>query len=536
MHAPRRVLLQLATILCAACAAPTASSPAVFDVRAFGASGRRDDDARPALQAAIDACAAAGGGRVLVPPGEYTSGGLELKSHVALEIEAGATVFAAKGRANFPSEALFHGIDLEQVALLGRGTIDGCAAYEWRAHDHDDRYIWPNLVAMRAAGKSLQRSYPSADSAGNLVRLVRCKDVAIRGLSLERSPSWNIHLWGCERIVIDGVSIRSSLREGVWSDGIDPDGCKDLRISNCTIETGDDALVFYSTDLFGPARPCEDVTVTNCRLTSSSSALKFGDGNENAIRRVTVSNCTIADSNRGVAFMIYDGGIVEDVVLSDLVIECTRRDWFWWGDGEPFYFDVRPRSELDERLRSPDEPPAGRVRNVLIRNVIARGTGSSSLSGHATSPLENITFDGLLLTLAHDRAAPYERAEHAFAVRHARDFTLRGVELRWSEPASAAWRSALACEDVAGLRVEGLVAHPAPAAATAALSFTNVSDALLTGCRAVAGTGEFLRVAGPRSRDIQLLGNDLRAARSAWSLASDAMDTVHSSGDLAPNP
>ena len=490
MHAPRRVLLLLATILCAACAAPAASAPAVFDVRAFGASGRRGDDARPALHAA-----------------------------------------------NFPSEALFHGIDLEQVALLGRGTIDGCASYEWREHDHDDRYIWPNQVAMRAAGKSLQRSYPSADSAGNLVRLVRCTDIAIRGLSLKRSPSWNIHLWGCERIVIDGVSIRSSLTEGVWSDGIDPDGCKDLRISNCTIETGDDALVFYSTDLFGPARPCEDVTVTNCRLTSSSSALKFGDGNKNAIRRVTVSNCTIANSNRGIAFMVYDGGTVEDIVLSDLVIECTRRDWFWWGDGEPFYFDVRPRSELDERLRSPAEPPAGRVRNVLIQNVIARGTGSSILSGHATSPLENITFDGLCLTLAHDPAAPYERAEHAFAVRHARDLTLRGVELRWSEPASATWRSALACEDVAGLRLEGLAAHPAPTApSTVALAFTNVSDALLSGCRAVVGTSEFLRVAGPRSRDIQLLGNDLRAARSAWSLAPDALDAVRASGDLAPRP
>jgi polygalacturonase len=82
-------------------------------------------------------------------------------------------------------------------------------------------------------------------------------------------------------MVIDGVYIRSSLKEAVWADGIDPDGCKDLRISNCTIETGDDALVFYSMNWFGPALPGENITVTNCRLSSASSAIKFCDGNMN---------------------------------------------------------------------------------------------------------------------------------------------------------------------------------------------------------------------------------------------------------------
>ena len=160
-------------------------------------------------------------------------------------LEAGATVFSAKGRASFPTEALFHGQDLENVTLEGRGTIDGRATYEWRENDIDDRYIHPNLVLMKAAGKSLNRSFPKKDAVGHLVRLVRCRDVVIRGLSFVRSPSWTMHLWGCERVVIDGVDIRTSLTEGVWADGIDPDGYRDLRVSNCTIETGDDSLVFY---------------------------------------------------------------------------------------------------------------------------------------------------------------------------------------------------------------------------------------------------------------------------------------------------
>jgi hypothetical protein len=520
-----RIAVLALAAACAAAPGERPGEPAVFDVRAFGASGRREDDARPALQRALDACAAAGGGTVLFPPGEYTSGSLELRSRVRVLIEAGATVYAAKGRENFPSEALFHGVDLEHVTLEGGGTIDGCASYAWREHDHDDRYILPNVLAMRAAKKSLRRSYPTPDSVGNLVRLVRCRDVHLRDLSLVRSPSWNVHLWGCERVVIDGLDIRSSLTEGVWADGIDPDGCKDLRISNCTIETGDDALVFYSTDLFGPARPCEDVTVTNCRLTSSSSALKFGDGNQNAIRRVTVSNCTIANSNRGVAFMIYDGGTVSDVVLSDLVIECTRRDWFWWGDGEPFYFDVRPRSELDERLRSPTEPPAGSIHDVRIQNVIARGMGSCTLTGHATSPLERLTIDGLELHLASDPAAPYERAEHALALRHARDAVLRDVRVYWDEPRSATWRSALAVSDAEELTVEGFVAAPANVDAPA-VALVDVAGARLVGCRALAGTREFLRVAGARSRDVRLERNDLGAAERPWSAAPEAAAAI----------
>lgn len=529
-----RLVLALGAAWLGACASAPQGSATVFDVRSFGASGRRLDDARPAIQRAIDACAAAGGGTVYVPPGEYTSGGLELRSGVRVELEAGATVYSAKGREHFPTEALFHGIDLTNVALEGRGTIDGQATYEWRDHDHDDCYILPNLLAQRAAGKSIRRSYPSADSAGNLVRLVRCTDVSIRDLSFVRSPSWNIHLWGCERVVIDGVSIHSSLTEGVWADGIDPDGCKDLRISNCTIETGDDALVFYSTSLFGPARPCEDVTVTNCRLSSSSSALKFGDGNSNAIRRVTVDNCTISNSNRGVAFMIYDGGVVEDVVLSNLVIECTRRDWFWWGDGEPFYFDVRPRSELDERLRSPTEPPAGRVRNVRIQNVLARGTGSSTISGHATSPLESVTFDGLRLILTSDPKAPYERAEHALSFQNARNLTLRDVEVVWGEPAASAWQSALAFKDVDGLQLDAVVARPAPTSTDApAIAFARVTQAMLRGCRALPGTREFLRVS--RGSGIVMLGNDLWAAKESVVLEDGPPDAVQERDNVEPD-
>jgi len=160
-------------LMLGACASAPRAARSWFDVRDYGATGVRGDDARPAIQRAIDACAAAGGGTVLFPPGEYTSGSIELASHVRVVVEGGATVYSAKGKDAFPTEALFHGIDLANVTLEGRGTIDGCAAYEWRENDIEDMYIYPNLVLMRAAGKSLRRPFPTKDSVGHLVRLVR---------------------------------------------------------------------------------------------------------------------------------------------------------------------------------------------------------------------------------------------------------------------------------------------------------------------------------------------------------------------------
>src|ERR1022692_4528091 len=92
----------------------------------------------------------------------------------------------------------------------------------------------------------------------------------------------------------------------------------------------------------------------------------------------------ITGSNRGIAFMVFDGGYVSDVVLSNLTIECRRHDWFWWGDGDPIHFNIKRRSEVDGTARA-NEPPAGSIRNVLIQNVVAHGQGTSMIHGHPDS-------------------------------------------------------------------------------------------------------------------------------------------------------
>ena len=500
--------MKLWIVMVVAVFAGSALAQPVFNIKDYGASGRKTDNARPALQQAIDACGKAGGGTVYVPPGEYTSGQLHLRSGVRLYVEAGATIFASLNSREFDSEktaALFYGEDLHNIALEGRGTLDGQASYEFRPNNFTDFYIMPNQRLMEATGKPLMRSFPvgmGTEIYPRLVLLLRCEDVRISGLKFLRSRSWTINPYACKRLVIDGVYIYSSQKEAVWADGIDPDGCQDVRISNSTVETGDDALVFYSADIWGPALPTENVTVTNCRLSSASSAIKFCDGNSNAVRRVAINNVVITNSNRGLAFMVFDGGIVEDVVISDVLIETRRFDWFWWGDGDPIHFNIKRRSEVDGTKRE-NEPKAGIIRNVSISNVIAHGTGTSAINGHPNSWLDGIHLDNIHLFVSHDPKAPYENTREAMTLRDARNFSMRDVVIRWEKPESATWQTGLRVENVQNLMLDGLDVAAVPGFRGNVLELKDVDGMTLRNSRAAS-----VHVAGRRSRKIRLVDTE----------------------------
>ena len=514
--------LRLLCVVSLFVAASAQGQESVFNVGRFGATGRKSENAQQAIQRAIDSCSHSGGGVVYLPPGEYSSGTLHLRSHVRFYIEAGATLYSIKIKEAFDKDALLYGEDLENITIEGRGTIDGQGAYEWRLNDIQDDFIRPNQEMMEAIGKPLMRSFPKTDQFGKLILLLRCKDVRITGISLVRSPSWTIHPYGCERMVIDGVYIRSSLAEGVWADGIDPDGCKDLRIANCTIETGDDAIVFYSMNWFGPALPCENITVTNCRLSSASSAIKFCDGNMNCVRNVTIDNCTITNSNRGIAFMVFDGGYVNDVVLSNLTIECRRHDWFWWGDGDPFHFNIKRRSEVHKNVKFENEPPAGSIRNVLIQNVVAHGKGSSIINGHPKSWLDGVTFDNVKLYLSSDSAAPYDRSVHALKFQMVKNLKLRDVEVFWAHPGSKQWRSALYVEDVKGLEVDNFGGRPpVTGSLLPAVELNRVENAVIRNSTVQEGTSTYLSVLGKESANILLTNNDLRKALTPYLIGKE---------------
>lgn len=503
---------------------------AVFNVRDYGATGQAADDAGPAIQKAMDACAAAGGGTVLIPPGQYTSGTVRLRSRVRLLLQPGATLLAATNPAAYPFEhqpsqaALLWGENLEAVTIEGGGTLHGQARYEWREDDWERAFEHKQI--MQRLGKSLRRPFPAGFPQRrlfpHLIWLGRCKDVRLSGLTLTAAPGWAVALYDCQRVSCRHLRIRSSLQEAVWSDGIDLDGCAEVWIADCDIQTGDDCVALSSTDVWGPARPCRNVTVTRCRLASASAGIKLSEGNRAGVYGLRVSRSQLGPVNRGVVFSTTLGGPIGDVELSDLDIRCRRYDWFWAGDGQPFDFRVTRLSEFNKQPPQPGEPDPGAIQRISIRNVTAQAQGTSRIHGHPDRWLEGIRLENVRVLMSADPAAPFDVARHALDFRWARNLRLKHVEVRWGYPALPAWESALYFEDVADLEVTGFKGRSAwPERGSAAVCFQSVCQAQLRRCRAARGTGLFFKVQGPRSRQIVLEHNHLRCAQIPWQLAAE---------------
>jgi hypothetical protein len=159
--------------------------------------------------------------------------------------------------------------------------------------------------------------------------------------------------------------------------------------------------------------------------------------------------------------MVFDGGIVEDVVLSNLTIETRRFDWFWWGDGDPLHFNIKRRSEVDGTKRA-NEPAAGKIRNVIIQNVIAHGVGASVINGHPDSWLEGVRLDNVKLFVSSDPSAPYEHTTTALTVRQARGLRMSNLEIAWEEPFAASWRNGLSLDQVKDAILDRVEVHSAP--------------------------------------------------------------------------
>lgn len=510
--------------------APTANL-SVFNVRDYGATGKKADDARPAIQKAIDMCAESGGGTVYLPPGEYTSGTLHLRSNIRFEIEAGATLFASPdpGAYDFgkvPAKAaVLFGEDIENVSIEGWGTVDGQADYEWREDDFETGYN--HKVWMQEVGKPLIRSFPKGfpkrEVWPHLVYLARAKDVRVTGVRWLNSPSWSVTLYACERALFEGLYIYTSLRDAVWADGIDLDGCKDVSISNCTITTGDDCIALSSNDPFGPPLACENINISNCRLSSASAGIKFAEGNHVGMRRVVVSNTVFSEVNRGIVFLNAWGGHITDVLLSDLTINCVRRDWFWAGDGQPFFFRLAPIQELDQRPPKPTDPPVGTIQNISFRNIIAHAKGSSLIHGHAESWLDHISFENVRVFMATDPSAPYDKAQHAIDFRQVKNLDVHRLEVIWGTPSLPTWGSALNFQNVENLTLERFVGRAAwPEKNIPTLMMTNVTEADIRNSKALENTDVFLEVRGPTSSGIRLHGNDLKNAKTPWEVDENA--------------
>jgi hypothetical protein len=212
--------------------------------------------------------------------------------------------------------------------------------------------------------------------------------------------------------------------------------------------------------------------------------------------------------------MDFDGGVVSDIVLSNLTINCTRHDWFWWGEGDPIHFNVKRRSEISKSLDPKSDPPAGKIERVLITNIVARGKGSCICNGHPDSWLEDITIDNFKLYISHDSVAPYDKSVDALTFQYVKNLKLKDVDIFWEEPKSQKWESALCLQNINGLELDGVTARQAKESGdNPAVELLRVENANIRNCSAQTGTGTFMHFAGAETKDINIFSNDFSKSK-----------------------
>ena len=492
--------LWVAILVLAACSSLAAQKPSAFDVRNFGAKGDGKALDSPAINKAIDAASAAGGGTVLLTAVTYRAFSIRLKSNVALYLDQGATILAASpndgdGKYDLPEpnqwdqyqdfghshwqNSLIWGENLVNVSILGPGRIWGKGLVrtgsQSRTKEQNDA-----LEKQGPDPKAGPFGYPNARDAvepgwGNKsISLKLCRNVIIRDISILHGGHFAILATGVDNLTIDNVKIDTN------RDGIDVDACKNVRISNCTVNSPfDDGICPKSSYALGYARVTENLTITNCQVSgydegtlldgtykrefrnangtfSPTGRIKFGTESNGGFKNITVSNC-VFDYSRGLALEAVDGALLEDVTISNI----TMRDI----SNSPIFL------RLGARNRGPKETTkVGAMRRVIISNIVVYNADpkySSIISGIPGYMIEDVRLSNIRVYAkgggTKEQAAldPPERETiypeptmfgelpaYGFFIRHIKGLQMRDVEVSYLSPDL---RPAFWLNDVAGV-------------------------------------------------------------------------------------
>lgn len=483
-------------------AAPPAQrlpNPAVFNVTDYGAAADGKTLCTKAIQKTVEACAAAGGGTVYFPAGKYLSGAIFLKSNVTLHIGAGATLLASANFADFPPfkpswavrsddtrlSSLITGLDLENIAVIGRGKLDGQGKPWWDAQRAD---------RQKKAGEKRMLGF----GRPKLINLYRCRNVLIQGVTMVDSPSWTVHPVGCEGVVVEGISIVSP-DDSPNTDGINPESCRNVRISDCFIDTGDDCITLKSgQDEEGrlKGRATENVTITNCVMYHGHGAVVIGSEMSGGVRNVAASNIVCDGTQRAVRIKSARGrgGVVENIRFDNWTIRNV----------------AEPISITGFYTKSAPEPVSERTpvfRDIAISHfTILDSPLAARILGLSEMPVERLRITDLAAS-----------TQTGFLCDSAKGLEMHNVDVEAKEGAPFVFVN---CTELELDRIKCRI----PPANQPVIRLENTEKVFIRGCWAYAGTGDFLEVLGEATKGIFLIGNHLAAAHSQYVLRRGAQD------------
>ncbi len=537
----RRNFLQLfAVLLLCATLFTFAFSQSAYDVKSYGAKGDGVTLDTVAINKAIEAAAANGGGTIRFSAGTYLTFSIRLKSNITLYLDAGATILAAdpvkdKGGYDLPEpnesdlyqdfghshwqNSLIWGIGLENISILGSGKIDGTRGLTRRGPG-PRAAARPGDSPVSLGGGSGRVQTPLGEGAqrnanaemngqGNkAIALKLCRNVTLRDFTIQNGGHFAILATGVDNFTLDNLKLDTN------RDAFDIDSCRYVRISNCSVNTpNDDAIVLKSSFALGFARAVEHVTITNCQVTGYdlgtfldgtfkrtqqqapdrdgvTGRIKFGTESNGGFKNITISNC-IFDRSRGLALETVDGGLIEDITINNI----TMRDV----TTAPIFL------RIGSRMRGPEGVPVGAIRRVTISNINvfdAEAKFASLIVGIPGHPIEDVRLSNIRIVYRgggtkEDAAINPPESEnkypepsmfgtipaYGFYVRHVKGLEMHDVEVSFQKDEA---RPAFMLDDVSGINLHNIRAQRGSGEAQFVLK--NVTDFSITNSKGIADT------------------------------------------------
>ena len=461
-----------------------------------------------AINEAVRACHAAGGGTVLVPTGTFLTGTVRLLSNVNLHLETGSVLKGSPNLSDYQLDGIKRGVlyafEAENISITGMGTVDGNSD---AFHDPKRMHGFRNLGFERKYTRQGDAYMPANEfyqdgpiyyekRPDKMVQLYRCERVVIRDVKFLNSPEWTFRIGDCDNVLVDGITVKTDLAVPN-SDGIHTTTSRNVRIANCLVSSGDDAIVVtgfgddigtggrmddvknyggmaeYPTRRMGNKTGyAENVVVTNCVLQSRSAGIRVGYG-DNSIRNCLFQNIVIFGSNRGIGVFARDRATIETIVFQNISIDTRLHDGHWWGKGEPIHVSLTPQSAT---------VPLGKVRDIQFRNITARSQAGVVVWGEPGNRLQDILFENVLVTvsagpLSHDWGGNFDLRpalkpdqklfKHAIPglfATHVDGLTLDHLTVRWGDHVADFNTHGVELENITGLRMEQYQGRGATAA------------------------------------------------------------------------